>query len=157
MDDVVALCPRVIVIDKGRIIYDGDLRALVKQMHPDKLVSFSLTGPVAQDQLTRLGRVVEHEAGRVVLCVPHDDLHSVVAHALSELRASDLTIEDPPLEDIMRQLFRGGMNDNGDGDGDGEGEGEGDGEGHTAGTDASSDTKGTATDTGNDERSRRPG
>jgi ABC-2 type transport system ATP-binding protein len=108
MDDVVALCPRVIVIDKGKLIHDGDLRALVKAMHPDKLVSFSLTGPVDRAQLERMGAVVEYEAGRVVLRVAHATLREVVSHSLASLPVADLTVEDPPLEDVMRQLFRAG-------------------------------------------------
>ena len=42
MDDVVALCPRIIVIDAGKLIHDGDLRGLIKQMDPDKRVSFTI-------------------------------------------------------------------------------------------------------------------
>jgi ABC-2 type transport system ATP-binding protein len=106
MDDVVALCPRVIVIDGGVIIHDGDLRALVKTMHPDKLVSFTATGPVAGDDLARIGTVVRHEAGRVVLRVPESQLQGAVSHLLSTLAVTDLSIEDPPLEDIMRTLFK---------------------------------------------------
>jgi ABC-2 type transport system ATP-binding protein len=106
MQDVTALCPRVIVIDKGQLIYDGDLRALVKQMHPSKLVSFTLSGPVTPDQLERMGEVVSSEGGRVVLRVPQNRLREVVGHSLSALPLSDLSIEDPPVEDIMRQLFQ---------------------------------------------------
>jgi ABC-2 type transport system ATP-binding protein len=106
MDDVVALCPRVIVIDGGVIIHDGDLRALVKTMHPDKLVSFTVTGPVGDDVLARLGAVVRREAGRVVLRVPESSLRDAVSHLLSALPVTDLSIEDPPLEDVMRTLFK---------------------------------------------------
>ncbi len=106
MQDVTALCPRVIVIDKGQLIYDGDLRALVKQMHPSKLVSFTLSGPVTPEQLERMGEVVSSEGGRVVLRVPQNRLRDVVGHSLSALPLADLSIEDPPVEDIMRQLFR---------------------------------------------------
>jgi ABC-2 type transport system ATP-binding protein len=106
MDDVVALCPRVIVIDGGVIIHDGDLRALVKTMHPDKLVSFTVTGPVGDDVLARLGTVVRREAGRVVLRVPESSLRDAVSHLLSALPVTDLSIEDPPLEDVMRTLFK---------------------------------------------------
>ena len=105
MDDVTALCPRVIVIDKGVLIHDGDLRGLIETMHPDKLVSFTLTGPVAADRLEQLGVVVEHEAHRVVLRVARTSVRDVVSHSLSVLPISDLSIEDPPLEDVMRQLF----------------------------------------------------
>jgi ABC-2 type transport system ATP-binding protein len=106
MDDVVALCPRVIVIDGGVIIHDGDLRALVKTMRPDKLVSFTLTGPVGGDDLARLGTVIRHEAGRVVLEVTEASLRDAVSHLLSALPVTDLSIEDPPLEDVMRKLFK---------------------------------------------------
>ncbi len=105
MEDVTALCPRVIVIDKGHLIYDGDLRALVKSMAPDKRVSFTLTGPVTRDQLERLGVVVHHEANRVELQVASDALHGAVSYALGELPIIDLVVEDPPLEAVMRQLF----------------------------------------------------
>ena len=106
MQDVTALCPRVIVIDKGELIYDGDLRALVRKVHPGKLVSFTLTGPVAPEELARLGEVARSDAGRVELRVPQDRLRDVVAHAMAHLPVVDLSIEDPPVEEIMRQLFR---------------------------------------------------
>jgi ABC-2 type transport system ATP-binding protein len=106
MDDVVALCPRVIVIDGGRIIHDGDLRALVKATAPDKLVSFTAAAPIPDDELARLGRVVTHDGLRVVLEVPAARLRDVVAHLLSALHVVDFGVEDPPLEDVMRQLFK---------------------------------------------------
>ena len=107
MDDVVALCPRVIVIDGGRLVHDGDLRALVKATAPDKLVSFTTqTGTaVADEELARLGRVVSHDGARAVLEVPEARLHDVVGHLLSVLRVADFGVEDPPLEDVMRKLF----------------------------------------------------
>ncbi len=106
MQDVTALCPRVIVIDKGQLIYDGDLRALIRKIHPNKLVSFTLAGPVTPDQLERLGEVVSSDGGRVVLRVPQASLRDVVSHSLATMPVVDLSVEDPPVEDIMRQLFR---------------------------------------------------
>src|SRR5258706_1854120 len=58
MDDVVALCPRIIVIDSGKLIHDGDLRQLIKTMDPDKRVSFTLTQAIADDELRKLGTVL---------------------------------------------------------------------------------------------------
>jgi ABC-2 type transport system ATP-binding protein len=106
MDDVTALCPRIIVIDGGTIIHDGDLRQLVKSMYPDKLVAFTTAAPVAADSLARLGTVVEQEGNRCVLRVPHASLRDVVNHLLTGLGVNDLTVEDPPLEDVLRQLFK---------------------------------------------------
>jgi ABC-2 type transport system ATP-binding protein len=108
MDDVVALCPRVIVIDGGRIIHDGDLRALVKATAPDKRVSFTLGNGAAvrDEELTRLGRVIEHDGARITLAVAEAQLHEVVGHLLSALKVVDFAVEDPPLEDVMRTLFK---------------------------------------------------
>jgi ABC-2 type transport system ATP-binding protein len=106
MDDVVALCPRIIVIDAGKLIHDGDLRQLIKTMDPDKRVSFTLTGQdVTDEQLAVLGTLVSREGQRFSLKVSEDQIPSVVGHLLGTLKAADLAIEDPPLEEILRVMF----------------------------------------------------
>jgi len=105
MDDVVALCPRIIVIDQGKLIHDGDLRKLIKTMDPDKRVSFALAQPVDQAELEKLGTILSREGNRISLRVAERELPSVVNHVLANLKATDLAIEDPPLEDILRTMF----------------------------------------------------
>jgi ABC-2 type transport system ATP-binding protein len=105
MDDVVALCPRIIVIDQGKLIHDGDLRQLIKTMDPDKRVSFTLVDHVADDEIAKLGTVLAREAQRITLRVPEKELPNVVGHLLGTLKAADLAIEDPPLEDVLRVMF----------------------------------------------------
>ena len=105
MDDVASLCPRVVVIDEGRLRYDGDLPSLVRSIQPDKRVSLRLSGPVDREALSKLGKVVELEDGRAVLQVKQGELRDAVAHLLGEAVVTDLTIEDPPLEEVMRELF----------------------------------------------------
>jgi ABC-2 type transport system ATP-binding protein len=105
MDDVVALCPRIIVIDQGKLIHDGDLRQLIKTMDPSKRVSFTLTNGALDDDLTKLGTILAREAQRITLRVSEGELPGVVGHLLGTLRAADLAIEDPPLEDILRDMF----------------------------------------------------
>ena len=61
MDDVAALCPRVVVIDKGLLLYDGRLSELVKAIRPEKRIVVGLWGPVGREVLERIGRVVEHQ------------------------------------------------------------------------------------------------
>jgi ABC-2 type transport system ATP-binding protein len=110
MDDVNALCPRVIVIDQGKLLYDGDLKALVKKVNPDKMVSVRLTQPVDKERLVRYGQVVEHDDVHAVVRVTQRDLREVMSSVIATLPVIDLTVEDPPLEDIMRQLFAGKTN-----------------------------------------------
>ncbi|MBL9013149.1 MAG: ATP-binding cassette domain-containing protein [Myxococcales bacterium] len=106
MDDVVALCPRIIVIDRGVLIHDGDLRQLIKAMDPDKRVSFTITTgtPPTDEELGKLGTLVTREAQRITLKVTEAQLPGVIGHLLN-LKAADLAIEDPPLEDVLRVMF----------------------------------------------------
>ena len=105
MDDVVALCPRIIVIDAGKLIHDGDLRGLIKTMDPDKRVSFTLTNGVTDDVLAKLGTVLTRDGQRITLRVPEREIPAVVGQLLGPLHAADLAIEDPPLEEILRVMF----------------------------------------------------
>lgn len=106
MQDVVALCPRIIVIDRGSIVHDGDLKALVKAMDPDKRVSFTLPSLIPDDDaLGKLGTVLARDGARITLRVPERELPGVVSHLLGTLEVADLGIEDPPLEDVLRIMF----------------------------------------------------
>jgi ABC-2 type transport system ATP-binding protein len=106
MDDVNALCPRVIVIDHGRLIYDGDLKALGRRVRPDKRLTIRLSAPVDLATLEKLGAVVSSDGGQVVLSVSPERLNGTVQSALATLPIVDLAVEDPPLEEVMRELFR---------------------------------------------------
>jgi len=105
MDDVVALCPRVVVIDHGRLLYDGDLRALARKIRPDKYVTIRLSKPVDRADLERLGTVVSADTAQAVLSVPSAQASAMVRDALAALPIVDLTIEEAPLEEVMRELF----------------------------------------------------
>ncbi len=105
MDDVAALCPRVIVIDKGQISYDGGLAELVRHVRPEKRVVLHLSANVAPDQLRSLGSLVQSNGAQAVLQVPADTVNAVVTKALASLPVKDLTVENPPLEEVMSELF----------------------------------------------------
>jgi ABC-2 type transport system ATP-binding protein len=110
MEDVLQLCPRVIVIDRGRLIYDGDLRALSLRIRPDKRIVLRLAagngGAPSADELARFGKVVSAEPGRAVIQVAAEEVSQAVARLLAALPVADLTVEDPPLEEVFSELFR---------------------------------------------------
>jgi ABC-2 type transport system ATP-binding protein len=108
MDDVAALCPRVIVIDKGRLRYDGKLADLVRSMRPEKRIVVGFDRSVARADLEPFGRVVEHGDGKAVIQVAQSEVRAGVAQLLAKLPVVDLTIEHPPLEEVMRELFARG-------------------------------------------------
>jgi ABC-2 type transport system ATP-binding protein len=105
MDDVAALCPRVIVIDKGRLCYDGDLRTLVQTIRPDKSIALRYGGRPDKEALERVGVVTEFDTAKAVVRVPQARVREAVAHLLLDPNLHDLTIEDPPLEEVLRELF----------------------------------------------------
>jgi viologen exporter family transport system ATP-binding protein len=108
MDDVLALCPRVIVIDKGRLSFDGKLLELAQRIRPGKRVVFRLVKPASRSDFEALGKVISIDVAEAVLQVPRDHVNEVVSRALATLPVSDLTVEDPPLEEIMSELFARG-------------------------------------------------
>jgi ABC-2 type transport system ATP-binding protein len=105
MDDVAALCPRVVVIDHGRLIFDGALVELVKKVRPDKRVLLRLSKPVERPDLEALGTVIQHDVASATLQLRPEALQGAITRALSTMPIHDLTVEDPPLEEVMRDLF----------------------------------------------------
>ncbi len=105
MEDVAALCPRVIVIDRGRLIFDGALGDLVRSVRPDKRIAIRLSRPVPHADLERLGRLISGDGDQAVLQVPSAGLPESVARILATLPVADLSVEDPPLEEVFRELY----------------------------------------------------
>jgi ABC-2 type transport system ATP-binding protein len=91
MSDIETLCRRVIVIHNGTLLYDGALDDLVKQFSPAKTV-----------------RAVTKEGEQKEWIIPHDEVSKKVKEILEQSDVHDLTIEDMPLEDVIRKIFSGG-------------------------------------------------
>jgi ABC-2 type transport system ATP-binding protein len=105
MADVAALCPRVIVIDHGKLVFDGDLDELVRRTRPNKRVVLRLAARAAPEALADLGKVVRNEDALAELQVSASDVSRVVARALATLPVEDLNVTDPPLEEVMADIF----------------------------------------------------
>ena len=108
MADVTALTKRIIVIYDGRLLYDGDLHALVEKIAPYQLLSFTLREETATERLERFGTVHEMNGLKAILRVPRGEGMQTAAQLLQQIAVDDLLIEDPPVENIIRQLFSDG-------------------------------------------------
>jgi ABC-2 type transport system ATP-binding protein len=142
MADVQALCPRVILIHHGQLLYDGELGGLARHLAPFKLVRLTLRHeagdqasrlepalrPEAGDQASRRGLALRPEAGdlgagmqlpegvdllsqengTLTLRVPRSETAALTAHLLQSLPVSDLSVEDPPLEAVIDQVYQEG-------------------------------------------------
>jgi viologen exporter family transport system ATP-binding protein len=109
MADIVALCPRVLLIHDGRLIYDGSLTGLVERFAPYRQVRLELAAPVARDVLEHFGELEALDGLRAVLIVERSRLTEVLARVLAELKPRDLAVSDPPVEQVVGRLFLAGM------------------------------------------------
>ncbi len=105
MADVTALCRRVIVIDHGKLLYDGDLHALAEKIAPHKLIRVEFSRALNGERLEDYGEVVKTRGQRADLLIPRDAAPGVAARMLAELPIADVTIEEPPIEDVITRVF----------------------------------------------------
>lgn len=108
MDDVVALCQRVLIIDRGRLLYDGALHRVVERYATHKVIRADFHSETASADLANLGRVLEHQPSRAVLEVPRKEVSRRAAELLSRFSVADLTIEETPIQDIVGRIFADG-------------------------------------------------
>ncbi|MEO5974087.1 MAG: ATP-binding cassette domain-containing protein [Ilumatobacteraceae bacterium] len=115
MADVQALCKRVIIIHHGKVLFDGDLSALSQKFAATKtiVVRFEqIPGSNAIDgripDLARFGTVLSVADGAVSLSIPRDEVASITAQVLGQYSVLDLTIEDPPIDDVIERVFATG-------------------------------------------------
>jgi len=110
MADVMALCPRVILIHHGKLLYDGALSGLSQQLAPFKLVRVTLRQEGAAEGLELpVGvEVTETSANQITLRMARDAAPAVTAQLLNLLPVADLTVEDPPIEAVIDQIYSGG-------------------------------------------------
>ncbi len=105
MADVTALCRRVIVINHGRLLYDGNLQSMIEQVAPHKIIRLVLSEPVATEVLARYGEVQRADGLEVELKVARYETTRIGARLLAELPVADVNIAEPPIEEIIGEVF----------------------------------------------------
>jgi ABC-2 type transport system ATP-binding protein len=111
MADVEALCQRVIVIHHGTLLYDGDLPGLVNRFSPLKTITieFEEGASLSEDALQALaglqGEVVSADADGATIRVPKAETARVTGEVLANVPVADLTVEDPPIEEVIERVF----------------------------------------------------
>lgn len=103
MADVTALCRRVIVIHHGQLLFDGPLQTLVEQFAAYKTIVVTLED--ANVSLDAYGDVISRDDDKVTLRVPKGDTSRITARILQDVPHTDLSIEDPPIEDVIERVF----------------------------------------------------
>ncbi|NJO41078.1 MAG: ATP-binding cassette domain-containing protein [Cyanobacteria bacterium CRU_2_1] len=108
MADITALCQRVLVIYAGQLIYDGSLDGLLEKFAPCREVTVELAEVRSPSDLQHYGQLGEVEGRVAHFIVPHEALTKTISQLLAELEVVDLTITDPPIEEVIGQVFRAG-------------------------------------------------
>jgi ABC-2 type transport system ATP-binding protein len=103
MADVEALCRRVIVIHQGRLLFDGDLSSLVESFTAHKTIIVHLGD--CQPDLGAYGEVISCQDGVATLRVPKARTARITERLLADLPVTDLTVEDPPIEEVIEMVF----------------------------------------------------
>lgn len=103
MVDVETLCRRVIVIHRGKLLFDGELAALLHRFSSHKTIVVQLGE--CQADLSSYGDVKSCEDGRYTVRVPKELTANVTERILAELPVIDLLVEDPPIDEVIEQVF----------------------------------------------------
>lgn len=118
MADVTTLCPRVILIDAGKLLYDGVLTGLAERMAPFKLIrltiddSRELQAHEIEKTALQAGypvTIMEHADKGLTLRVEKGCAAAIITYLLGELPVIDISVEDPPIEAVIDQVYREGV------------------------------------------------
>src|SRR6266571_3303552 len=104
MQDIQELCHRVLVIDRGKIFFDGPLDEIIDRFSGHKILSLTFDKPVTRD-FSLFGEVIEQTPISVQLKVPRAKVTETCRQLLEACDVSDINVQEVPVEEVIRQLF----------------------------------------------------
>ncbi|NJK46862.1 ATP-binding cassette domain-containing protein [Candidatus Gracilibacteria bacterium] len=108
MADITALCKRVILIHQGQLMYDGSLEELLERFAPCREVRVELANALPAEKLAHYGEIQAIEGQEVRFFVSREKLTTTIAQILAQLDVLDLSVTEPPIEDVIGRLFQAG-------------------------------------------------
>ena len=105
MADVQALCDRVILIDHGKLFYDGALEELNHAVEKHKLIRVRFNQRIPKKRLESFGTINAFTDTGVVLEVPQEEVLGTTKQLLSDFPVTDFSVEAMPLEEVIRTIF----------------------------------------------------
>lgn len=106
MADVEALCKRVVVIHHGKLLFDGELSALLSKFSEHKTIIVQIED--SQVDMSQYGEIISCDGGRFTLRIPKSETARVTERLLANLPVIDLLVEDPPIEEVIERVFAQG-------------------------------------------------
>lgn len=111
MADITALCERVLLIYQGQLIYDGNLEQLLDQFAPYREVKVELAHHCSSTELASFGDLESLDGCIARFIVKREELTGAIAKILSQLQVIDMTVTDPPVEEVIGRVFQAGIID----------------------------------------------
>ncbi len=108
MKDIAALCKRVVVITEGQIKFDGSLAGVIDSFSGSKLVRLHLADGQSADGLSKFAEVESVELPRVTMRCQRSEVTKILAAILQQYEVEDVAVEDPPLEEVIADLYANG-------------------------------------------------
>jgi ABC-2 type transport system ATP-binding protein len=112
MGDVRRLTDRILVVDHGRLAFDGTLDGLARQVGAERILVLDLAEPAAPLDAVPGARLVGVEAGglrqRLSFAPGSTTVAAILAAVAPAAQVHDLTIEEPDIEGVVRQLYLAG-------------------------------------------------
>ncbi|MDP5018534.1 MAG: ABC transporter, partial [Dolichospermum sp.] len=110
MADITALCERVLLIHEGKLMYDGRLDGLLTSFAPYREIYVELAQALPLEKLMSYGDVQMVEGRAVRFIVQQEELTRTVSQILADLSVVDLTVTEPPVEEVIGRVFQKGFN-----------------------------------------------
>lgn len=107
MDDLVNLARRVIVINEGKLLFDGVFEELVAKFAKEKLIKATLATNEGLENIEKIGKIKKLVFPEVIISVPRSATAVAASELLQNFPVDDLTIEEVPIEEVIRKVFRG--------------------------------------------------
>ena len=106
MDDILDVAKRVIVINKGRIVFDGPFHLLIDSFARKKIVKVYLSKDTDVKRLEQYGKLVKVNFPEVVISVQRETVALASAEILQNFPVADINIEEEPLEEVIKKVFK---------------------------------------------------
>lgn len=110
MSDLMDMAKRVIVINNGGILFDGNLKELISDYAREKVIRLYLSQETDLKKFEEIGNVRKVEFPQVVLTVRRETAAIAAAELLQNFPIADLTIEEEPIEEVIKRVFNGEKN-----------------------------------------------
>ncbi len=107
MDDVKELCKRVVIINKGKLIFDGNLSEITEKYADHKIISVIFSKNVDVKKLEAIGQLREFSFPKAVFAIKREAASLAASELLQNFPIADLNIEEVPIEDVIREVFTG--------------------------------------------------